>query len=1575
MTTQSGIKQNFKSIPTYSIPDKLTPNDTVSKIFLKTTSGKYFDIKRAIAQEKSTLVLHDAQNRTIVHWILYNIDLDKNDKYNLIKSVIEIGAPIDIADINGVRPLHIAAGQQNNKVIKLLLEKGAEPNSKDNNYMTPLHYAVSPDTQICKRRNKDIKSIIPNTIPVIDFRTDALFDQIYNLFRNDEIIMRYIKHLASIFRFHHLYPDQKEDSQKIKKIVIDVMGEKVIPNIEQSYNEKLIDLKKKIYETSKNTLSLSLTGLNIKENTINGWSPLVQGKHENKYAFLSVTNLHDAYNEKYMELMNAINPIVDGSMRKFANLHEKFEKLNNNIHMASLFLELLNDYSSFARALSPNINFNKFVQELNINTDTEEKDYPRAEFANMNDQNIRSAELPLTNDQHIRLSGVSIVINYYIISIKNILGIIFKNIKHKFNNNIESQKKTIIDLGNIQLYLVNLCYILILLENYTDKLSTALQNFKDNMDTYELKDYIIHISSLISDIYIKHNEQGKKIMLKRDSEYIYIDKNNNANNNYVVYYTKQDNKFIYSYNPPNSKQFNIIITSEHESEPHDNSPFIINTKTRKYYHIDIKINDIKVVTKEDLKQLFKNLDSIIACGSKSSIKNTERKNCVIELYEAVYELQEQINSYINIFNMLNGFIFINAFNNNMIENTAENPETNIITHMLMTMMEQLKVFPKSFRKFKDMLKPIFSEANSNDPNNTLRWVATLINEYGYNLSEINKMIVIDNSEPPVASALSATSASSAASASPIASAAHIVDTQFAPQPQINGILTNLYTDAYLSSNNFITQGHFEMRKEIPPTNKEKIVTEELTIMRMVYDYHIYIIKLVMIMYFVQNIVNIYENKAGPMSKNDQLFHDTINDVIEDISKMTSDDSFGILLAIIGKMVDGIIISTIDNMANISASNYIHYLLGKDKRFRNTNESLLVSDEKQLITKPNDRLKDVELLSSVISAGISNQLIFDPSNSQIVNMLQFFNNSSSINYNYNDDRLIDFDSLDGNNDICFDIDEDVIVLLLTYGANPNILERSGKSPLMLAIYLQNNTIVETLLKSGSKIIINNTNAYELCFQQLLNIIESSPTLNIDQINKRVVSYLFEKTDMDQMFTNDNLILKMTMYLLDHQMTSNASVYPNMWNRNQHLQVLNIIGMKDISHDIIPLAKIDDTIISANVQGFATFNDTIDQYSRNLITERDIYIRITNSIKNMNDELSNLKIGNDFRQQELQELIKELTQQQNNVMNNIDEIIDKIKALDTAKKNFDNSNAEKAIIKNIKSSNAKINTKNTDICNIYNEFFHNITDTLILSPKSIDATNDEYLTYIKLWNKLLTRSQREIRNDYTQMIHNLQYYILEQGIVDPDIFSNAYEPIIDLYDKVLNKYGRDYIELSSYLSDGKLYDNTYNYVLKQTFCIMVHVFKHTMSINFINTVAQLLVKQDKGRSRETIMRNIFNVIKTSGFIKHCVDILPKQVIKSVCKISIGENDPDASISVVNALNGAIDLLTINTFDNIDKLIIDKIKDAIVPFFSTYMETYTAEMHSCIIKQIKILMVEHRWLQILKLLADKTKLEMHI
>ncbi len=1539
----------------YNNPDKLPSSDAVSKIFLKTNRGKYFDIKRAIMEEKTTLNLQDISKRSILHYILLNSDLGKNDKYELIKYVLELGAPVDLADMDGVRPLHLASSQQNRNTIKLLLEKGAEPNSTDNNYMTPLHYAVMPEHVKCKstnRNNNDDNDLISYNKNTTNFRTDPLLDQLFRLFQSDKTVLMYFKHIANLFNNRFIYDNQSEDRNNYNtKITYDLI-KKNKKSTDENLNDLNLDFKKSLFEVIKIKLTLPLSKIDIKENIPDSWGPISKKNIEQKLSFLPVKNLNSEMNNFYKLIMISKDKVIMNLNKYIINADKKLDELNKYLEIITTTINILYSQYVFTYMFKNELVLNEIDKDIFLNLENflnlfinerGAKTYPdffkdKNNFAGVN---VQKNEYPLLNRFSHKVNNKTTLLDELIhhinafIRIKNITVQKINDIINTINANIEDfQWDIITNLSEIQLLIINMAYILIIInicmDNINDHIQSFLTSYEDEKTNYDI--YFNFVFNILNNIL----ENNNNII----SSFVTLGDFNRADSSFIprefnlIYFNDIDNNIeLYSYNlKKNDNTLNILTINNYPTSDHYDN-YVVNEKLNKNIG---RVNKNFEVGIEDPKKINDTLKYL--SSSKEIISN---------IYNNNIELQKQINIFIDCHNLINGFLFTYHFNNDMNNNTYNKTKTNKMDHLLLTKMKHMKLLPESYDNFRDNIQPLI-KTNDNKSLHEFQPVKSLIENYGYSLNDniVDQLIVLNN------------------------------DPDSFVQKQTNGIFPGEVFDDNDSIiiNNIIIIGNPANTISIIPGNpdssfnKDAHIPPEITIINSIVDLHLYMIKLIIIMYFTQKIINIYDNSDSLVDNEEKKMYNILDDMIIDIEKLSSSaNSLAILIAIIGKMIDDIVIKSIENMVKSSIGNYINYLSsGKD----NNDNLYLQKNEnvKQLIIKPVDKIeRDFNILLSVVSSSIINeQHLYDNMN---MNILQFFGKQFDTEDYSEQNRLIDFESIDTNNDICYDVNEDAISELLKAGADANAPDRTGETPLSFACYLQNENIVQILLRSGAIVISKKKNIYESSFDNLLNSIDSSPGLNLDEINQRLGDTLINITKTKKIFNNSKLIIGMCNYLFNHQITSNISTYPNMWTREQHSQILSLLTLNRVDRDLIPLAKIDPLILKENIQGYVTYNDTLDAYNKKLIYERDILVRLTHSVNEMTAELKTLPkdSSNEYHREELTGLLSEIQIQRDKVAINIELIIKKIKELLDAKSNADNTMLSDTIKKEINKNNImqKLITANKtsrDICNIYDIFFTDIIST------GNNVLTNEYITYLKMWKKLLTRPERDYVKDYTQMINILQIYILNQGILDPVIFLDTYSPIFSLYEKVLSKYGRDFLELSDFLDENGTTDYMYNYVLKQIYCIMIHVFSHTMSVDFINSVAQTLAKQIHG-TESSLVQNVYLVLKTSGFIEHCIVNVPKQVIKVVCKISGGEKDLSKTQTVNDILNHALDILTLSTYQGVDKNTIEDVTNIIVPFFVTYMETYTKEMYSSIIKQIKLFIVQNRWLQIVKLLAEKT------
>ena len=1635
-------RYNPRFTTTYNVPDRNASSETVNKILLKVASGSYFEIEKAIVQERSSLGISDVAGRTIIHHILLNGELIKNDKYKLINNVIGMGAgaSIDIPDKDGgVRPLHIAAGQQNREVVKLLLEKKAEVNSKDNNYLTPLHYAVLPETTTCPEPSK--KVLIPDEPEAImsDFRTDDMFNKLFDFVKDDTIFQRYVSHLANIFKNRHVYQDQENDQKELSKLIKETIGEKSNINANEGMNEsmkaKLVDFKKSIYQKTRTNLGKTYSKLDIKENTPNGWAPDYNGvNNKNKeHAILPFANLQLEFSEQYRKFRGSRSSVISNLLAQIERVKkgvfdmEQYVMDTNDLMnvlidcnkilkvysaqlgargidvnvLRRIFRDMFDKYSVSAYVATPHFD-ERNVDKIRVNRsplfdngENEHNFFNRPPYSPLSTQPnllgpVNSPDTAL--DDQIGLGNVLIM---YIEQIKKLLNeidtkmLIVTDAIQNQGLDLDDQLEIVTHFGDVQIKLINICYILLLLNPRAGSLSFIIEEFKTSLVNHKMVSAVEYIANFINKV-IEQHDAFRKTHQNTPLRIRIFDANTNAwrdipSIEMVVELPipPSDNMMahVFLYVDPNGRRHHMIARVDNLPVPLVSGFYLFNYflpnaapgaipgamapigaanvgAPSGYILYDHKIptqvaSNMSII---DVSRLINRLDKITEQGGLGKEGKVSENNVIINTYKSLYDLQDRINSMIDIHNTLNGFIFSNRFNNGMIDDSYNIATTNIFRTTLMTMMKKLTRIPDTYHHFSDAITPILYGSVGYTSDTAIATIKNLINTYGYQLLNPSSILYI---------------------------------IRYPGKPGIN---SNAHRDGLLSHDDTIDRGarirhdpdkitigtvHTEVNDNIR-YHKTNDFNEQFSIIGSVADTHIYLIKLIMIMYVVSEMSFIYtggSQRPPTVRAEKYLLYVSMKNIHDQIDDITNKNSLGILFAIIGKMVDEIILSTIESISNLGAANYVQFLMKNTRRITSIPLSSLLgavnwTDISALVTKPDDkvRIKDAAMLTSVVTSGsiITNN----------VDIMRFFAKDTEIDESDRDNifnRLIDFDTVERNTDVCYKIDNDLIGVLLDAGADPNARERTGETPLTLGVLLQNETIVDTLLRSKARVVSSDKNIYDMCYEKLLKSIKSSPIMNIDELNIRVEDHLMKKSGMTKTFANNKLILKMISYMFMHQLTSVTNGYPNMWTKESQDKIMNMLNLSTVHKNIIPLATINPSLIEETVSGYATFRDTLDTLANKLSKEREIFIRLDNSLKNLGIELGELGPEDNYRRAEILQMQDELNNQHTQTDDMIKKTISDINRLRDAKRAKSNVGEADQIKRQIQESNELFRRMGTlssrNICNIYDVYFNKIIN---IEGPDRGVFNSEYTTYIECWASLLARPEEECKTDQTQMIGTLMKYINEMGIVEPSIFLNAYTPICDLYDTVLVRYGRDYKELMPYL--GKDGESPYeqNYVLKQIYCIMYHVFKHTMSINFIVNIAQLLARRDKGRRTEDIMRNVYEAMKSSEFIKYCVEVVPRQVIKTTCKIAATEKDPDTLMTVTDILNKALDRLSISTFESVDKNTIDYAKENIVPFFVTYMEAYTAEMHSFMVKQIKMMMVQGRLFDILKLLANKAVME---
>lgn len=1409
----------------FSIPNINTPDETINKILSKISTGKYFEIIKVISEEKSYLNILDTANRSVLHYILLNDELSNSEKYHLIETVIKYGAPFDIPNIDGIRPLHLACSQQNRKLVRLLLSKKAEVNSKDKKFLSPLHYATNPDTIQCNTDKK--KLIISDKKTTVDFPIDELYDSVYEYVKNDDTVLRYINHIASIFKNQFVYDEQKDTEyiDKIKSIIHEIIKNK---NPLDKLKIELVELKKTIIQNTTIHMDYSYSAIDIIENS-NGDGPTYDNKKYSIFPFKTVKNEFELLNNNLSKMKMSSNDQLNTNINKIKNIVDIANNLSNDLHIVFNALYELKQYISTNYSRNAIlVDFHNLLHRLllapNANFLTKDE-MPEIWFNNTT--NFTNTKI---EDKYLfrgRKNQISIIGNYDNIVQEKLDSIIA--LSNKINE-INSQIGKIAFINDIQIELLNIAYINLHYNEHYRILGTILSKIqtylKDN-DGYDLLEQLIN----------KYNT-------------------NNPNNQ---------------------------IDSEYFDNPSKLDNFIMK------------------------------------CGTieKSTFNDS---NIVFMMHSAIRNTTIALNSYITICNMESGYKYIDIFHNSFADDNTTNIHTNDFTNNSFTKIKDINIIPETFLDFYELYNnKLFNGGYSS--NNAIDIVVDLLNNYSIMISDNNNLYFVTDILFP--------------------------NQQYGLRPQVNGIFSFIYNDNQYANTVVAQKLNIGIPKLFIADNNNKLffdknqdIDKEFTIIGSSYGINIYIIRILILSYIVQQFSTIYENgqnNYNQLTNIEKMLFDSMKDIRVLQTNNLRNNTMGELFALMAKIVDEIFIYSLNNIVNLGASNHLQYLLTKQNyHFDN---SLLSSNnlnnKKQLLIFPKEK--------SVINNSLTS-MIASNDNLEIFNIFNLENtNETEIDF---ENTIINTDKFDGQN-ICYKFDEDLIGDLLDAGADINAVGRSGETALSFALTIQNEKIIESLIRSGARIITNNTNNYQKYFEQFLNSLNSSPIMNIEETDNKLKMYLENKTGFNMTFQNSKIIIPMTMYLFLHQISIYTNTYPNMWNYDNQQTLLSTLSLS--SSDGLPIASIDDSIINNN--GIDTINESLSKLEIKLTNERDILIRLDNSINNLNTELRNEQ--QNYRQNEISRLIRDLQTNRNRIINNIQDMINQINLLLSKKQNIQPNNM------NMQNTRKLFTNRSRYVSDIYKQFFNKI-----INKRRQDVNNRDYLTYIKMWEVLLNKHE----NDNTQLVKMMYMNIIKNDVIDPKLFE-SYNIFADYYTKVLEKYGRDLIELSPYLSkNGESYFDQ-NYVLKQIFTIIEHVFSYIISINFINTIAQLLAKKTKSANIDTI----YQTMKTSGFIEYCIYIMPKQIIKIVCNISESEEDKINS-TVNDILNKALERLSLGTYNVIDDTTISQLKDTIIPFFVDYIESYTLEMYKMMISQCKMFIHQAKMIRVLKLLSPKTILELN-
>jgi hypothetical protein len=277
----------------------------INTMFMLVNSGSLSEIKNYIIFNDITTDNRNEKGESILHIIIKNSNLIDEEKNILVEIAINNLANISAKDISNVTPLHLAAGQQLEKIINLLLSKGSDINAQDNFGMTPLNYLIMGKDHECQKRKKSIDT------QNINIENLELVQNISNYMIDNPVIATYLLHYRNTI---NAYDKLSSQVDKLKREKIDEIN-----NIIKNKNNVNFDLKiNNFVNNIKKLIKSDLSGT-LKQNTDNNIKYFIEEKNKNEARDIyvkhnlkiNINNLDNEFTKFKIDANNLIISMID----------------------------------------------------------------------------------------------------------------------------------------------------------------------------------------------------------------------------------------------------------------------------------------------------------------------------------------------------------------------------------------------------------------------------------------------------------------------------------------------------------------------------------------------------------------------------------------------------------------------------------------------------------------------------------------------------------------------------------------------------------------------------------------------------------------------------------------------------------------------------------------------------------------------------------------------------------------------------------------------------------------------------------------------------------------------------------------------------------------------------------------------------------------------------------------------------------------------------------------------------------------------------------------------------------------
>jgi ankyrin repeat protein len=1516
------FKQQQPRLPPYInrtiIPTKEIDPSIISTLLLKVSTDEVNILELGNFIMTNGITTNDMLNESgesILHIIISNENLSEKKKVEIIKYLDSNFSLLLSSDINGRTPLHLAVQNQLYDVVNELINAGHDMNAIDNAYKTPLHYAVI-GKHVSAPSKVEEKLIPDNKIKIKSNMVKNLTDDLVKFMQQNDFIKRlFTNQYNTLLNARYIFTEEirnKIDSTDLFKKMIDILeNPKLTPD---DRNKKIFEISAEVNKDIKNTISTKLDSVKkeIKlESTLeNGWGPSTSITDK----IMEYPNLKDFKEEleneqrKNYEEITAKNTelFIDSDTMRSDNVTRNFNVLYND-------LDIINEFTKYLLFVT------KFYTQLDLIDDGTGNKL----FANVNGL----------------LINVAGTIEPFLYQAPVADRIYNPGLDDNTDFDVLTDFASQINDINYNDGLINIYDKIYSKRNkneirYSQKIEEFLNDFDNDInlnnivggagteDTNQLKNAVFDAQPRFYntrrlEILIRFIKFVMDNRIRNDLEQL-IQNLNNYSDNILIEINSIIRDVLSAINilPKIFEEYKVIINKFKALKNNINeSPQIFHNINGNNYDVSILNNFLVHLISEILSQLEKN--------------EKELKNKLVTSLRTIYSLLDKIINYVNLIHSIK---YINTYFNDFNEANIFGNNTDIFQNIFYSYISKLTDF---FKSYDDVEKMVLLP---NDRPTEQKNKKKLIEKYLLQFNKFNLNLYINDPAGgiPVPQGRNGY-------ISDIADFANLdVERDGAGNPN----LLVKYDEAINDPNNYdytvSNPTRLGVLQKSNGGNLDKHV-KSYPIIAKLFDKFFNIQKYLIIRHILDLIyTNLLDPAAPPVAAPYDILQNSINKFkteIDNTLRLNPNDN-SILLISIGRLLDKIFVANLENIINITTNEYGYRYVRNILEQKDTYDIVNITE----INKIN-----------------IDELNFEDIQKSITKLFKRFRRLTL--YNYAEDimtkqmkdknmyKIMGSNVGDNTAELFYKYNIDILKKLLEKGASIHKKDKDGNTPLMLALLQNNDSAVQYILNEQSyqNISVYNKDSknrfgirpYDVCAKSLNVVVENFDNElsnnNLQALMKEVNAKISGLTKIKHNMRFHNVILRMLIYLLNHDLYSMLNSYKFQQDRTFHDYFFTKITTQI---DKLPLLRNIDGIL-------ASFHGYIDKQIKSDKEENDKKDKKYKQLEKEKELLEEEKmmttppnINQQYRHTDIDEVIADNTRKQNEL--EPPNPITGAKTYDISKQNtflkksnLKNLTLNQNLLTNLKTININ---PSSDILTMYNNLIDNI----------LRFNNNDYRTYMTLWEKLFELQDQNNNSDETQIMNKILEKlknILSEGKkniknVDETILTN-----INISIDLLNRYISDYFELP-FIYNGD------NYVLDRMINIFEHIVQNTILVNLYHMIAKLLrvelISKNPNNNRnneqeyyEELDKNVINIlinqVNDMSVNDYIFDKMPRKIIKITLGLFESDDDDDKKLNLSDLFAFIDKLLESNTVVKItkDDKIMKTLNEHVYRYFKEYID----------------------------------------